>query len=117
MNQPESEKDGERPPRTSLALQRERTGKLRLGDLRNYFHLPIEEAAKRLRLCPTVVKKICRRYGLLRWPHRKIKSLERQIQIATPRINSIDPAERATAEAEIQRLRHEIDIACTGRKS
>lgn len=53
-------------------MQRERTGKLTLGDLRNYFHLPIEEAAKRLRLCPTVVKKICRRYGLLRWPHRKV---------------------------------------------
>lgn len=55
-------------------MQRERTGKLTLKDLRNYFNLPIEEAARRLRLCPTVVKKICRKYGLNRWPYRKVSS-------------------------------------------
>ncbi|KAJ0031148.1 hypothetical protein Pint_13716 [Pistacia integerrima] len=114
MDQPEAENDAEKPPRTSLALQRERTGKLTLEDLRNYFHLPIEEAARRLRLCPTVVKKICRRYGLHRWPYRKIKSLERQIQTATPRLNSNDPEERANAKAEIERLRREIDTASAG---
>lgn len=53
-------------------VQRERTGKLTLRDLMIYFHLPIEEAARRMKLCPTVVKKICRRDGLHRWPHRKV---------------------------------------------
>lgn len=45
--------------------------------------------------------------------HKQIKSLERQIQTVTPRLNSNDPEERANAEAEIERLRREIDTACT----
>lgn len=52
--------------------QRERTGKLKLKDISMHFHLPIQEAARRMSLCPTVVKKICRRGGLYRWPHRKV---------------------------------------------
>lgn len=53
-------------------MQRQRTGRLTLFDLREYLHLPIEEAARRMNVCPTVVKKICRRNGLTRWPHRKV---------------------------------------------
>ncbi|XP_010550265.1 PREDICTED: uncharacterized protein LOC104821164 [Tarenaya hassleriana] len=57
--------------RTPLAVQRERTGRLTLKDIGKYFHLPVEEAARIMKVCPTVVKKICRRGGLARWPHRK----------------------------------------------
>lgn len=46
-----------------------------LGDVGGYFHLPIEKASERLRLCPTVVKKICRKGGVGRWPYRKVNSL------------------------------------------
>lgn len=53
-------------------MQRQRTGRLTLSDLREYLHLPIEEAARRMNVCPTVVKKICRRHGLTRWPYRKV---------------------------------------------
>nr|ABD96880.1 hypothetical protein [Tarenaya spinosa] len=59
--------------------QRERTGRLTLKDIGKYFHLPVEEAARIMKVCPTVVKKICRRGGLARWPHRKIRSIERKI--------------------------------------
>lgn len=54
-------------------MQRERTGKLTLRDLAGYFHLPLEIAAEKLNLCPTVIKRICRRDGLKRWPHRKVR--------------------------------------------
>ena len=40
--------------------------------LREYFHLPINEVAKRLGVCATVLKKICRKNGVPRWPHRKV---------------------------------------------
>ena len=59
-----------------LTLQRERTGKLKMIDLAQHFHLPINAAAKELGICPTVLKKICRRNGMRRWPHRKVGKLE-----------------------------------------
>ncbi|PKA55621.1 Protein RKD5 [Apostasia shenzhenica] len=58
--------------KTGIAAQRERTGKLHIEDLANYFHLPIAEAARELRICSTALKKICRRHGMARWPHRKV---------------------------------------------
>lgn len=40
-----------------------------------YFHLPLQEAAKRTNICPVQFKKICRQQGIQRWPHRKIRSI------------------------------------------
>ena len=45
-----------------------------MTDLAQHFHLPINAAAKELGICPTVLKKICRRNGMRRWPHRKVGS-------------------------------------------
>lgn len=45
-----------------------------MTDLAQHFHLPINAAAKELGICPTVLKKICRRNGMRRWPHRKVES-------------------------------------------
>lgn len=48
-------------------------------ELSKYFHLPINQVAKELGICATILKKICRRNGIPRWPHRKIKSLDKMI--------------------------------------
>ena len=48
--------------------------------LAHYFHLPINAAAKKLGICPTVLKKICRKNGLPRWPHRKLQSIDRELK-------------------------------------
>jgi hypothetical protein len=32
-------------------------------------------------ICPTVLKKICRKHGLKRWPNRRIRSIDKQLGI------------------------------------
>ncbi|KAK4770396.1 hypothetical protein SAY87_030928 [Trapa incisa] len=99
------------PPTPGLRgfyLQRERAGKLTLKDLAHYFHLPLENAAEILKLCPTVVKKICRRGGLKRWPHRKIRSLKKKIKKLHPRLASRDPEERQAAQADLKSLQQQL---------
>merc|ERR1719355_266886 len=53
---------------------------MNLQELAQYFHLPINDAASAIGVCATVLKKICRKNGIDRWPHRKIKSLETMIE-------------------------------------
>lgn len=53
--------------------------RIALADLAKYFDLPITEASKSLKVGLTVLKKKCREFGIPRWPHRKIKSLDRLI--------------------------------------
>ncbi|CAN4089548.1 unnamed protein product [Withania somnifera] len=49
---------------------------LELEEIQRCFYLPITEAAKKLRVGLTVLKKRCRELNIMRWPHRKIKSLQ-----------------------------------------
>ncbi|XP_019188885.1 PREDICTED: uncharacterized protein LOC109183155 [Ipomoea nil] len=93
-----------------LSAQRERTGKLRLKDFAGYLHLPIEEAARRMNICPTVMKKICRRDGLLRWPYRKIRSIHRKISNRSKSLSAgnVDAQERERARADILELQQEL---------
>nr|GMC53096.1 RWP-RK domain-containing protein [Ipomoea batatas] len=93
-----------------LSAQRERTGKLRLKDFAGYLHLPIEEAARRMNICPTVMKKICRRDGLLRWPYRKIRSIHRKISNRSKTLSAgnLDAQERERAQADILDLQQQL---------
>ncbi|WOH06659.1 hypothetical protein DCAR_0626087 [Daucus carota subsp. sativus] len=53
-----------------------KTSALELDEIRKHFNLPLTEAAKKLNVGPTVLKKRCRELNIKRWPHRKIKSLQ-----------------------------------------
>ena len=48
-------------------------------ELRQYFHLPLIEAAQNCGLSATVFKKVCRRNGIRKWPYRQLKSLKSKI--------------------------------------
>jgi len=61
--------------------------------LRAHFHLPISQVAKELGVFATVLKKLCRRHGIPRWPHRKIKSINKMIA-------ALEQSEPATEEEE-----------------
>jgi hypothetical protein len=43
------------------------------------FSVPIKQAARELNVGVTVLKKQCRKLGIPRWPHRKVKSLQKLI--------------------------------------
>lgn len=58
----------------------ERMTDITLHDLSQYFHMPITQASKELKVGLTVLKKRCREFGIPRWPHRKMKSLDSLIQ-------------------------------------
>lgn len=64
---------------SSLKLK---SGKLELEEIQKYFDMPITKAAKELRVGLTVLKKRCRELNIMRWPHRKIKSLKSLIHNA-----------------------------------
>ncbi|CAA0830886.1 Protein RKD4 [Striga hermonthica] len=49
---------------------------LQLEEIQKYFDVPITRAAKELNVGLTVLKKRCRELNIMRWPHRKIKSLK-----------------------------------------
>ncbi|KAJ6833788.1 uncharacterized protein M6B38_338825 [Iris pallida] len=46
-------------------------GRLSLDDISTYFNLPIAEASSILGVCTSVLKRICRENGIVRWPYRK----------------------------------------------
>ncbi|PHT36886.1 hypothetical protein CQW23_24586 [Capsicum baccatum] len=108
-NESEYNNSDVRHEKISLSAQRERTGKLRLKDFAGYLHLPIEIAAKKLNICPTVMKKVCRRDGLSRWPYRKINSIQRKISLREKCLSSNHVEERASAKAAIAKLEQELD--------
>lgn len=72
--------------------------------LSEYFHLPINEVSTRLGVCATVLKKICRKNGIPRWPHRKIKSLERMIKVLEMTVTS-SPEEAEQIQKEIIKMK------------
>mmetsp|Transcript_43689 Transcript_43689/g.103772 ORF Transcript_43689/g.103772 Transcript_43689/m.103772 type:complete len:500 (+) Transcript_43689:223-1722(+) len=47
--------------------------------LREHFHLPLTEVAKKFGMCTTAFKKLCRKQGIMQWPHRTLRSLEKKI--------------------------------------
>lgn len=53
-----------------------KSGGLGMEEIQKYFHVPITKAAKELKVGLTVLKKRCRELNIMRWPHRKIKSLK-----------------------------------------
>lgn len=59
---------------------RRKSSVLGLEEIQKHFHIPISEAAKQMNVGLTVLKKRCRELNIMRWPHRKLKSLKSLIK-------------------------------------
>ncbi|XP_075524069.1 protein RKD3-like [Primulina tabacum] len=76
-----SEDPAPNPPTGYQAVEvvkhgRYKSSTLELDDIQKYFDIPITRAAKELNVGLTILKKRCRELNIMRWPHRKIKSLK-----------------------------------------
>ncbi|RLN70089.1 hypothetical protein BBJ28_00006459 [Nothophytophthora sp. Chile5] len=78
---------------------------LTLDELRAHFDKPIVEVAREFGICTTFLKKICRRCGIKRWPHRQIRSLARTIEMLQ-QVEALasSPQEKAKYAAQITQL-------------
>ncbi|CAI9764943.1 unnamed protein product [Fraxinus pennsylvanica] len=107
--QPEADRNIKQSAKIPLAMQRVRTGLMKLKDVIGYFDHPIEDAARKLNVCPTVMKKICRRDGLPRWPYRKVKSIKKKILEKNEILTCArGDEEREQAEADIHKFQQEL---------
>lgn len=76
-------------------------------DLTAHFHLPISEAARRLNICTTVMKKICRQHGISRWPQRKVAALNKRIKALEYEQGVTPSAEKKASISEQLKLLNE----------
>ncbi|CAI5743641.1 unnamed protein product [Peronospora destructor] len=81
---------------------------LTLNELRPHFNKPMAVVAKELGVCITLMKKICRRNGLVRWPHRRIRSLVNRITSLQVLASNAASAERKRFQGQIAGLREEL---------
>lgn len=63
------------------------------------FDMPIEAAARTLGVCTTVVKKICRANGVVRWPFRKLQSRQARAASRGPAAGAGRPPAGAAGDA------------------
>ncbi|CAM9617884.1 unnamed protein product, partial [Chrysoparadoxa australica] len=53
---------------------------VKLVDLERHFDYPIEEVSKKMGVSTTIIKRLCRKHGIKRWPYRQIRSINRSMQ-------------------------------------
>lgn len=47
------------------------------AELEEHFYMSIESAAAKMNIGLTTLKKLCRHYGIVRWPYRKVQQIVR----------------------------------------
>lgn len=81
------------------------TKHISIEELRAHFDRPIIDVAKDFGICITLMKKICRRNGIKRWPHRQIRSLSKSIASMEAAMLSAHGSERERYQDQIVNLK------------
>jgi len=63
------------PPRPAMPYKT----LIELDKLKQHFHEPMADVARKFGVCTTFFKRICRTYGIKRWPFRKLQSIGKKI--------------------------------------
>lgn len=73
------------------------------------FHKPARIAALELGLRSTSFKKMCRRRGIQRWPHRSYQSLQKTIETLENMLPVLSVAEQCRISQQLCKLRRTRD--------
>ena len=80
-------------------------------ELARHFDVSADEAAEKLGVCMSAIKKICRRHGIIRWPHRKLHSATKAIRVIETKLSemsdpvAIESLKRETINILVTKLR------------
>jgi len=74
--------------------------------LREHFHLPLQVVAKKFGMCTTALKKLCRRFGISRWPHRQLRGIDKKIAALRAELN-YSTVDKASARRNLVALEQE----------
>ena len=97
-----------RPPSSGRGPQAVRRGgseTLTKEELARHFHLPINDVAKSLGICVTVLKARCREFGIHRWPYRKVKKLDNLISTLEGNRSGLKGEARESKERQLRSVR------------
>lgn len=76
--------------------------------LRPHFNRPLQEAAGHFGVCTTLLKKICRKNGIAKWPYRHICGLHKSIASLKQQVQYFDGKEKKSYAEQLRKL--EIDL-------
>ena len=76
---------------------RSQTKPLLYEELAMYFDMAADQAADKLGLCMSAIKKICRRHGIIRWPHRKLLSANKALSLIDSKMMEVDQTPQSQA--------------------
>lgn len=74
-----------------------------MAQLRSVFTFPLKEAARRLNVCGTTLKCVCRKHGIARWPYRTLAKLSSNAVKLKHSVESIGVAHPQAAAGEPHR--------------
>merc|ERR1719183_1693547 len=84
-------------------------------ELRDHFNMPLNEVAKKFSMCTTALKKLCRKYGVMQWPHRKLRSLEKKIaSLRAEQRYTSDGGTHHNIDDEIRKLEQQREMLLNG---
>ena len=75
-------------------------------ELRQHFHLPLHTAAQKFGICTTAFKKLCRRFGIAKWPHRQLRGIDKKIAALEAELN-YSTGDREGCTRSLKALREE----------
>lgn len=91
-----------------MAMVSSPTADFEIAELQQYYHLPLREAAKRLGSCEAVIKRVCRRRQIQRWPYRQVSSKLIKIQhLCKYMVHVRDEEQAARIQQKIKQLTQE----------
>ncbi|TMW55567.1 hypothetical protein Poli38472_010449 [Pythium oligandrum] len=76
--------------------------------LRPHFEKPLAQVAQSFGICVTLLKKICRKNGLARWPHRQIIGLRKSIASMEQAIDHFEGSRRDLYAQQLDKQRNKL---------